>query len=82
LVEPLRADGDDVETRVVWDPISPAAGLSVFLRDDPAFLIVVTSRARTGLERAVLGSVAAAIVRTSPSAVLVVPRPEVRRRDE
>jgi nucleotide-binding universal stress UspA family protein len=76
LVVPLRAEGADVEARVVWDPISPAAGLSVFLRDDPAFLLVIASRARTGLGRAVFGSVAAAVVRTSPSPVLVVPRPE------
>ncbi|MCU1462136.1 MAG: hypothetical protein JWO37_2211 [Acidimicrobiales bacterium] len=81
-VAPLRGEGEDVETQVVWDPISPAAGLAVFLRDDPAFLLVIASHARTGLARAVFGSVAAAIVRTSPSPVLVVPRPDARRSDE
>jgi nucleotide-binding universal stress UspA family protein len=81
LVEPLRAEGD-VEARVVWDPISPAAGLELLLRDEPAFLVVVASHARTGLARAVFGSVAAEVVRTSPSPVLVAPRSDARKPDE
>jgi nucleotide-binding universal stress UspA family protein len=75
LVAPLRAGGVAVETRVIWDPVSPAAGLALHLREHPAFLAALTSHARTGLHRAVFGSVAAAVVRTSSSPVLVMPMP-------
>ena len=67
----------DVTTHVIWDPISPADGLRGYLRERPASLVVVGSRARQGLARVVFGSVATGIVRTSPSPVLVAPWSDV-----
>lgn len=60
----------------LYDPISPAEGVRSYLyrRDDLAALVVVSSRARTGVSRLVFGSVAATIVHHSPSPVMVVPR--------
>lgn len=78
LVAPLRQQGVVVETLPLFDPISPAEGLEAHLENHPAALVVVSSHARTGPSRLVLGSVAAAIVRLSPSPVLVVPRPDAR----
>jgi nucleotide-binding universal stress UspA family protein len=69
----LGAAGADVTTQVVWDPISPAEGIRSYLREHPASLVVVGSRARHGFARAVFGSVATGIVHASPSPVLVVP---------
>jgi nucleotide-binding universal stress UspA family protein len=78
LVAPLREAGHPVETLALYDPISPAEGLEQHLKNHPASLVVVSSHARTGLARLVFGSVAAAIVRRSPSPVLVVPRPDAQ----
>ena len=78
LVAPLREQGQEVETLALFDPISPAEGLEIYLKEHPASLVVVSSHARTGPTRLVFGSVAAAIVRRSPSPVLVVPRPQAR----
>jgi nucleotide-binding universal stress UspA family protein len=74
LVSPGRGQGVEVETQAVYDPVGPAAGLHDYLRQHPAVLAVMGSRARTGLARAVFGSVAAAVVYQSPSPVLIVPR--------
>ncbi len=74
VVAPLKAEGVDVRTQAVYDPISPADGVHAFLRDHPAQLVIVASRATVGIKRAVLGSTAAGIVSRSPSPVLVVPR--------
>jgi nucleotide-binding universal stress UspA family protein len=78
LVAPHRQQGHKVEALALYDPISPASGLEVYLRDNPATLVIVASHARTGPTRLVFGSEAAAIVRRSPSPVLVVPRPDAR----
>jgi nucleotide-binding universal stress UspA family protein len=73
LAEPFRARGIEVETRAVYDPISPAVGIETYLRDNQAQLLVLASHARSGLARLALGSAAAAIVRHSASPVLVIP---------
>jgi nucleotide-binding universal stress UspA family protein len=73
LAAPLRAQGHEVGTHVVWDPVSPASGLRDFLREHPTPLVIAGSHGRTGLARVVLGSVAAAIVHQSPAPVLIVP---------
>jgi nucleotide-binding universal stress UspA family protein len=78
LVAPARQQGHKVEALPLYDPISPASGLELYLRDNPATLVVVASHARTGPTRIVFGSEAADIVRRSPSPVLVVPRPDAR----
>jgi nucleotide-binding universal stress UspA family protein len=74
VVAPLKAQGVDVQTRAIYDPISPADGVHAFLRDNPAQLVIVASRATLGLKRAVFGSTAAGIVSRSPAPVLVIPR--------
>ncbi len=58
---------------VIFDPISPAAGLRRFLGSEMGGLLAVSTHARTGAARAVLGSVTASLIRTSPVPVLVVP---------
>jgi nucleotide-binding universal stress UspA family protein len=74
LVEPFRAAGHAVDALVRYDPVSVWGGLYRHLLDHPATLVVANTRSWTGLRRLVFGSVAATIVRHSPSPVLVVPR--------
>jgi nucleotide-binding universal stress UspA family protein len=63
----------DMNAVAVYDPINPASGLQAWLKEHPAGLLAVTTHARSGLGRVVLGATAAAIVRVSPVPVLVVP---------
>lgn len=72
LVEAAGSAG--VRGEVVWDPISPADGVITYLDDRPAALVVIASRARQALEHAVFGHTDAAVIHSSPSPVLVVPR--------
>lgn len=69
-----RAQGYDLDTEAVYDPISPTSGLTDYLRSHPSTLVVLGSRARYGLERAIFGSVAAQMMRSSIAPVLAVPR--------
>lgn len=78
LVAPLRAEGHDVGTLVVYDPVSPREGIHSYLDEHPVGLVVVGSHARRGLARFAFGSVAASIVHHSSSPVLVAPRPDLR----
>jgi nucleotide-binding universal stress UspA family protein len=78
LVRPIRREGADVKTLALYDPISPAEGLRTYLREHPATLVVIGSRARRGLARMVFGSTSATIVHGSASPVLVAPRPDTR----
>ncbi|HSS10127.1 MAG TPA: universal stress protein [Acidimicrobiales bacterium] len=73
LVAPFRAEGAKIRTEVVYDPISPADGIRTYLDDHPAMLVVLRSRARTGLARLAFGSVAAGVVHGSGSAAVIVP---------
>ena len=63
----------EVGTEVVYDPISPADGLRTYLDGSPAGLVAVTTHARTGLRRVLLGADAANIVHASTAPTLVVP---------
>lgn len=63
----------EVDSVVVYDPVSPASGVRAYLDEHPAGLIAVTTHARTGLRRALLGADAAAIVHASTAPALVVP---------
>jgi nucleotide-binding universal stress UspA family protein len=76
LVEPFRTDGHHVEPVVRYDPVSVWGGLYRYLNDRPAALVATNTRSWAGVRRLILGSVAATIVRHSPSPVLVVPRPD------
>jgi nucleotide-binding universal stress UspA family protein len=74
LVAPFITAGHAVEAVVRYEPVNVWGGLSRYLLDHPAALVATNTRSRRGLRRLVLGSVAATIVRHSPSPVLVVPR--------
>ena len=69
--------GRDVETLALYDAVSAWSGLYRHLIRVPARLVVTGTHARTGIARAVHGSVAASIVRSS-SPVLVAVRERAR----
>jgi nucleotide-binding universal stress UspA family protein len=73
LVQRWQGRGVDVDGDVVYDPVSVAGGLADFLASRPPGLIAVTTRARSGVARLVLGSHAANIVRAVTAPVLLVP---------
>ena len=73
---PCRDADIAVDTQVAYDPISPAHGLQTYLDQHPAGLIALTTHARSGLSRAMLGASAAAMVRWSTAPALVVPLTE------
>ena len=58
---------------MVRDPISPASGIRSYLDREPAGLVALTTHARSGLQRALLGADAAAIVDASVAPCLVAP---------
>ncbi len=62
-----------VVAEVLYDPISVASGLRAHLLTEPAGMVAVTTRARSGVDRLRVGAVAADIVRTSTVPALVVP---------
>ena len=69
-----RSGGDvAVDTHVVYDPIGPGPGIQAYQEEQPTGLIAVTTHARTGLQRALFGAGAAAMVHWSRSPALVVP---------
>ena len=72
----LAAPG--LDTFVVYDPISAAAGMKDYLAAHPTGLIAVTSHLRDRFAHMVFGSGAADIVHTSTAPALVIPAP--RRR--
>jgi nucleotide-binding universal stress UspA family protein len=72
LLAPARGNGVDVNGQAVYDPIGPSEGVHSYLEDQPAALVVLGSHSRLPF-RAGLGSVAAGIVRRSPTPVLVAP---------
>ncbi len=67
--EAERIAGCQVEVAVCTG--TPAAEVPRFAAEHHADLVVVGTHGRTGIERALLGSVAEAIVRHSPCSVLV-----------
>jgi nucleotide-binding universal stress UspA family protein len=79
LVREWQRAGPDTNGQVVYDPISPAEGLTAHFREHPAGLVAVNSHARSGLRGLLLGSTAASIARTSVVPTLVVPPPTTTR---
>jgi nucleotide-binding universal stress UspA family protein len=65
-----RELGGGVETRIVEG--SPGAALCDLAREVSAVAIVIGSRGRGGLRRALLGSVSDYVVRNAPCPVLIV----------
>lgn len=60
-----------VDGEVVRDPIGPAGGIRAHLDQRPAGIVAVTTHARSGLQRALLGAQAASIVHASAAPCLV-----------
>jgi nucleotide-binding universal stress UspA family protein len=73
LVEPMSASGRVVATAPVFDPISPVEGVVTYVDARMPSLVVVGTRARSGVSRLVFGSASAGIVHRSPAPTLVVP---------
>jgi nucleotide-binding universal stress UspA family protein len=72
LVEQWSAGGD-VDGEVIRDPIGPASGLRAHLDQRPAGLVALTTHARSGMQRALLGAAAASLVHASVVPCLVAP---------
>jgi nucleotide-binding universal stress UspA family protein len=71
-----RLEARHVEARTIdLHDEDAAVAIAVCARDLPASLLALTTHARSGLGRAVLGSVAMDVVRRSPCPVLVVRHP-------
>ena len=76
IVARLRADGVDAEPH--YAPfVAPATGIVDLAAKTPGAIIVMTSHGRSGLSRAVLGSVAGRVIRSAGVPVLVVRGAEV-----
>jgi nucleotide-binding universal stress UspA family protein len=73
LGEKWKDVAKEVDAQVVYDPVSPADGLRTHLDQHPAGMVAVTTHARTGLWRVLLGADAANIVHASTAPALVVP---------
>jgi nucleotide-binding universal stress UspA family protein len=73
LGEQWALEAPGLDTSVVYDPISAAAGMEDYLAAHPAGLITVTSHLRDRFPHLVLGSGAADIVHASTAPALVVP---------
>jgi nucleotide-binding universal stress UspA family protein len=70
--ETLRAAGSTVTTEVVIDP-SPARAILRHGRDRGSDLVVLATRARGGLDRLLIGSVADKVIRGGEVPLLVLP---------
>ena len=73
LVEQWGASVADIDGTVIRDPIGPASGLRVHLDQRPAGLVALTTHARSGLQRTLLGAAAASMVHASVAPCLVAP---------
>jgi nucleotide-binding universal stress UspA family protein len=73
LVAQWGGSAAHVDGTVVRDPIGPASGLRVHLDQQPAGLVALTTHARSGMQRALLGAGAASIVHASVAPCVVAP---------
>jgi nucleotide-binding universal stress UspA family protein len=69
VVEALQADGIEVRKQVMRGSVAPA----IMSATSPGDVVVMTSHARSGFTRFVLGSVAEKLVRECEAPVLLVP---------
>jgi nucleotide-binding universal stress UspA family protein len=72
VVEQLRRDGVQVPVKVDVRLGNPTSGIGMAAIDSQADLIVMATHGRTGISRAVLGSVAGTVLRTGTTPVLLV----------
>ncbi|WP_421119646.1 universal stress protein [Aquihabitans daechungensis] len=73
LVQQWQTRISRIDGVVVRDPIGPASGMRAHLDEHPAGLVALTTHARSGLQRALLGATAASIVHSSVAPCLVAP---------
>jgi nucleotide-binding universal stress UspA family protein len=73
LVEQWRDGGVEIDGEVLRDPIGPGDGIRLHLDERPAGLVAVTTHARSGVQRVLLGAAAASIVHASTAPSLVAP---------
>ena len=73
VVAPAGGAGVEVVGVPVYDPVGPAEGVRSYLEESPATLVVVGAHHRGRNAEVAMGGIPAAIVRRSPSPVLVVP---------
>jgi len=73
LVEQWRPVVPEINGEILRDPISPAAGIRLHLDERPAGLVALTTHARSGMQRVLLGAAAASIVEASSAPSLVAP---------
>ncbi len=73
LVEQWATRLPGVDGEIVIDPISPANAIRLHLDQRPAGLVALTTHARSGMQRVLLGATASDIVRASVAPCLVAP---------
>lgn len=64
---------ESIDTRVLTDPLHPTGAVRSLLSHEAATMVAAGTRGRSGIARAVLGSVASEIVQHSAAPVLLVP---------
>jgi nucleotide-binding universal stress UspA family protein len=64
--------GDDIEIRRALEEGDPAEQILRFAKSHPCDLIVIGTHGRSGINRAVLGSVAERVVRLAPCPVVTL----------
>jgi nucleotide-binding universal stress UspA family protein len=72
-VRPVRAQGYEIETKALYDPISPAFGLRRYLWEHATSLVAVSTQVPSGIRHPVLSHASAALVRQSLVPMLMVP---------
>jgi nucleotide-binding universal stress UspA family protein len=75
LVDQWRDRAPGIDGTAIYNPVSVGGAVVEHLETQLPALVLLGTRARTGLPRLVLGSVAAAVVHESPCPALVVPLP-------
>jgi nucleotide-binding universal stress UspA family protein len=65
-VQRHRLEGATITGEVIVDPLSPPSGMRQFLRDLPHSMVVIATSGRKGAQRILRGSVAGAILDSSP----------------
>jgi nucleotide-binding universal stress UspA family protein len=73
LVQQVRTHVADTDGEVVRDPIGVASGVRAHLVQRPAGLLALTTHARSGLQRVLLGAAAASILHASVAPCLLAP---------
>jgi nucleotide-binding universal stress UspA family protein len=72
VAEPLQHGPGSIDVTLDVRVGDPASGISMAAIDHQADLIVMATHGRTGIQRAVLGSVAGTVLRAGPTPVLLV----------